>query len=97
MRHAHPAARLPLVWRAGDPEPDNRVTHVSTGPHWFDQWHRVRPPREAPDYRWHNGDKIRTWDMLTHNRGPVFNTARLRHTRTLKRQRRGRHGRRPHR
>ncbi|MFY1686532.1 hypothetical protein [Plantactinospora sp. WMMB782] len=80
------ATRLPLAWRAGDPEPDNRVTEVRTG--YGETWTRVRSDREHPDYRWWNGDKIRTWDMLTHNRGPLYNAARLRRLHSAYRGRR---------
>lgn len=68
--------RLPLVWRAGAPEPDDRVSTVRTD--YGETWVRVQPYTDNPDYRWWNGDKLRTWDMLTYNRGPLYNTARLR-------------------
>lgn len=81
------AARLPLVWRAGDPQPDNRVTEVRTE---FDRWQRITPRGWNPDYCWFNGDKYRWWDGLTYNRGPVYNVARLRRLHTMYgRKRRG--------
>ncbi|MEU0078481.1 hypothetical protein ABZY58_11345 [Micromonospora tulbaghiae] len=85
----HSAARLPLVWRAGDPEPDRRVTEVRTG--YGETWRRIRVGDWNPLYRWFNGDKVRPWDMLTHNRDPLYNTARLRRMHAMygRRKRRG--------
>ncbi|WP_146167561.1 hypothetical protein [Micromonospora sp. MH33] len=84
--------RLPYVWRYPDPEPDDRVTRVFAGPSWWQQWTRVPPPhKDFPDYHWFNGDKYRPWNMLTRNRGPMYNTERFTHMRRLQRHRRGRY------
>lgn len=88
--HKPPAARLPLVWRRSDPEPDSRITRVIGGPSWWQQWTRVRPKlKHAPEYCWSNTDRLRPWSML---RGwPMFNAERLSYGRRMQRHRRGRY------
>lgn len=79
------ASRLPLVWRAGDPEPSApiRVRCTCCAHTWMGTplrpWKRIsRPHLGVGDYRWWNGDKLRSWDMLTRNHGPLVNVDRLR-------------------
>lgn len=84
-----PVSAYPWRWHAGDPEPDQRITTVRTVN--GDLWWRVRPYSRAPEhagYTWWNGDKLRTWPMLTNNRGPVHNVARLAALHTAYRRRR---------
>jgi hypothetical protein len=63
------------IWKPGDPEPGPQVRMVRTlGEYgWRYRWRRFRVQGrwKNPDYHWFNGDKARTWPMLSSNWGPL--------------------------
>lgn len=88
-----PSARRQLVWTVRDPEPRFPVRlrcdcHTTT---WngtpLPPWQQVRASDPDGLYRWHNGDKTRTWPMLAGNHGPLINVDRLSRIRVAYRRR----------
>lgn len=88
------AARLPLTYGPDSPEPTTpiRLRCTCCTCAWsgkpLQPWQRIGHPHPgAGDYRWFNGDKLRTWPMLTHNHGPLVNVDRLSRIRAAYRRR----------